>query len=301
MGAVKETWRQARRIQPGRIAKAAQRPFRLLLVAASASEQDAWVRFLIPEAMLAPDREQALQRIAPVLAGDPELDAARQRADAAIATPAARAQGCDWAVVFDIEHPRAGAEELLRRHGHLLLALGRHFPPLRPVAARGLIQSTAMRNAGIAALTAVPEVVPTPLGVAWALGEFASDSVLLTANQVRLAMELAALYGAPVGWGAQSPAILAVLGGAFGWRAAARALVSLIPAGVGLAAKSGIAYGGTITVGGWLWHRQKRRLLVPREKKPAPSGARLVLERLESGHWRPRGLTNLAEPARRGA
>lgn len=301
MGAVKESWRQARRMQPGRIAKAALRPFRLLLIAASQTEQEAWARFLIPEILPAPEREQALQRLEPILAGDPGLDAARQRTDAAIVTPAARAQGCDWAVVLDIERPGAGIEELLRRHGHLLLALGRRFPPLRAAAARGLIQSTAMRNAGIAALTAVPEVVPTPLGVAWAIGEFASDSVLLTANQVRLAMELAALYGAPVGWGAQSPAILAVLGGAFGWRAAARAVVALIPAGVGLAAKSGIAYGGTMTVGGWLWYRQRRRLAPRRAQGPGPKGPRLVLERLPGGHWRPRRLTDLAEQAEQGA
>lgn len=299
MGAVRESWRQARHVQPGKIAKAAQRPFTLLLVTVSSTEQDAWVRFLIPEALPAAEREQALQRLEPVLAGDPGLNSARQRADAAIASPAACAQGCDWAVELDIEKPRAGSEELLRRHGHLLLALGRRFPPLRAVAARGLVQSTAMRNAGIAALTAIPEVVPTPLGVAWALGEFASDSVLLSANQVRLAMELAALYGAPVGWGPQSPAILAIVGGAFGWRAAARAVVALIPAGVGLAAKSGIAYGGTLTVGGWLWHRQHRRAEFQRlsgaKGRTPGTGPRLVQERLPGGHWRPRNLPELAE------
>lgn len=289
MGAVKESWRQMRRVQPGKIAKAARQPFTLLLVAANEREHEALARYLAPETMPPPEREEALRRLELVLAGDSRLAAARRRAHAAVATPAARAQGCDWAVVLDVEAPRAGAEELLRRHGHLLLALGRHFPPLRPVAARGLIQSTAMRNAAVAALTAIPEVVPTPLGVAWAFGEFASDSVLLTANQVRLAMELAALYGRPVSWGAQSPAILAIVGGAFGWRAMARGAVALIPAGVGLAAKSGIAYGGTLTVGRWLWRRQRR----PRAAVPAPS-QRVVVEHQPQGGWRPRELRRLA-------
>ncbi|MGH9519387.1 MAG: hypothetical protein ACRD2D_07040, partial [Terriglobales bacterium] len=86
-----------------------------------------------------------------------------------------------------------------------------------------------------------------------ALGEMGSDTIFLTANQLSLAFELAALRGEEVSWRAQAGPALGILAAALGWRTLARELVGLIPAGFGLAAKSGIAYSGTWAVGAALW------------------------------------------------
>jgi hypothetical protein len=156
-------------------------------------------------------------------------------------------------VVIDPAAPEMGLRALLRAHAGLRLALARAFPPLRELLARELIRAVAARNAAVAAISALPEVIPTPLSLIMALGEMGSDTVIITGNQLGLAFELAALRGEPVGWRAQARPVLSVLLGGLGWRMLARELVGMIPAGVGLTAKAGIAYSGTIAVGTALW------------------------------------------------
>lgn len=298
MGVAKQSVKQARRIKPRHIAKLADREFQLLLVGADAEDRDRLTEFFIPFTLPVAEREPALARMEATIAEDPDLADLRKRADAAVCTPAAAGRltaappprvTANEFVTLDLEQPAPGAAELLRRHGDLLLALGRRFPNLRPVAMHSLIQSVAMRNATVAALSAIPEVVPTPVGLAWTLGEFASDTIVLTGNQIRLALQMAALHGRPTGWIDQGRGILAILAGAFGWRALARTLVSLVPGGAGLTVKTGIAYGGTIAVGRYLARRYPKY-----GAQPLHPPAHEVLEHLPSGRWQPRSLPNLA-------
>lgn len=283
-----------RLIKPHRIAKLADRPFTLLAIGADGEDRDRLVEYLVPMHLPPAPRNLALACLEAAEADDGRLSQWIERADAVVMTPRARAVPRAWAaepVTLDPDAPAEGAMALLRLHADLLLAFGRRFPVLRPFAARALIQSVAMRNAAIAALSAIPEVVPTPLGLVWAVGEFASDTVALTANQIRLALQLAALHGDAVGWTSQTGEILFILGGAFGWRALARTLVSLVPAGVGMAAKSTIAYGGTVAVGRFLWRRY-----TPQPRRAERLSPRLVEPPLAGGR-RPRRLPPLTLPS----
>jgi uncharacterized protein (DUF697 family) len=105
--------------------------------------------------------------------------------------------------------------------------------------------------------TALPNVVPSLIEIPWALGEFASDTAFLTANQVRMSFQIAAACGKSVGFSAQKGAVITIAAGAFGWRALARELVGHIPLGGGLIPKGAIAYAGT-----WLAGKGLEYLLV---------------------------------------
>lgn len=236
---VRQGMHKLRAIRPAQIRKDAQRPFQLEMHGANARDVEALSRVFVPDHLSAAERQFALQYFS-TGADVPRLP---------VCTPAAGGQG----TLVDPEAPEPGLRELLRAHSAHRLALGRAFPPLRPLLARELIQAVAARNAAIAAVSALPDVIPTPLSLLLALGEMGSDTILLTANQLSLAFELAALRGEEVSWRAQAGPALGVLAAAFGWRTLARELVGLIPAGIGMAAKSGIAYSGTLAVGAALW------------------------------------------------
>jgi len=113
----------------------------------------------------------------------------------------------------------------------------------------GIIQSVAKENALFAIATALPNVVPNLIEIPWIVGEFASDTVFLTANQVRMAFVISAAHGGDPGFSQQKAEILSIVGGAFGFRALARELASHIPLGGGLIPKGAIAYAGTYAVG----------------------------------------------------
>lgn len=136
-------------------------------------------------------------------------------------------------------------------HGNedLALPLARQFPAFRKPVVERIIQAVARENALFALATALPNVVPNLIELPWALGEFASDTVFLTANQVRLAFLVAAACGQEVGFKHQKADIASIVAGAFGWRALARELVSHVPLGGGLIPKGAIAYAGTFVVG----------------------------------------------------
>ena len=65
-------------------------------------------------------------------------------------------------------------------------------------------------NALFAVATALPNVVPSLIELPWAFGEFASDTAFLTANQVRMAFQIAAACGKDVGLGQQKGAVLTI-------------------------------------------------------------------------------------------
>jgi len=147
------------------------------------------------------------------------------------------------------EDRRRTVREVLAAREDLDLALARHFVPFRgPVIGR-IIRRIAKENAVFCLVTALPDVIPSLAAVPWALGEFASDTAFLTANQVRMIFQIAAASDQAVGFREQRAQIAAVVSGAVGWRALARELTGKIPFGGGLVPKAAIAYAGTYTVG----------------------------------------------------
>jgi uncharacterized protein (DUF697 family) len=74
-----------------------------------------------------------------------------------------------------------------------------------------------------------------------------ADMPVLTLNQIRMVLHIAAAYGEQIDRD-RALEILAVVGAAFGFRAVAREALGFIP-GVGWAVKGGIAYAGTRALG----------------------------------------------------
>jgi len=97
--------------------------------------------------------------------------------------------------------------------------------------------------------TALGDVIPSIASLPWSVAEYASDSAVLTANQIRLAFLVAAASDHEIGYSKQRAEVGSIVAGAFGWRAVARELVGKIPFGGGLIPKAAIAYAGTYMVG----------------------------------------------------
>jgi hypothetical protein len=150
---------------------------------------------------------------------------------------------------FYFGNPEQTLEEILDKRQDLEISLARHHPAFRAKVVDRVIQRTARENAMFTVMTALPNVIPNLLELPWAVGEFASDTVFLTMNQVRMAFLIAAANNHAVGYQDQKVELVAILGSAFGWRALARELAGKIPLGGGLIGKAAISYGGTFVVG----------------------------------------------------
>jgi len=146
-------------------------------------------------------------------------------------------------------HGDVTCAEILKDKTDVDLALGRQFLPFRRPVVERIIKMVSQENALFAVATALPNVVPNLIEFPWVFGEFASDTAFLTVNQARMAFQIAAACGKPVGLGPQKGAMLTIAAGAFGWRALARELVGHIPLGGGLIPKGAIAYAGTYLAG----------------------------------------------------
>lgn len=105
------------------------------------------------------------------------------------------------------------------------------FPYVRRPLALESVNSTAVQNAGIGFVAIIP----------------GADMPLMTLNQVKMLLEIAAAYGEELSLG-RIKEIVAVIGGAFACRAVARQVVGAVP-GVGWVVKGGIGYAGTIAMG----------------------------------------------------
>jgi hypothetical protein len=130
----------------------------------------------------------------------------------------------------------------------LWIPVARRFGVFRDPVVERLIGRVARENTVFAVATALPNLAPF-LGLAWAVGEFASDTAFMTLNQVRLAFLIAAASDSPVGYLEQRGQIASIITSAFGWRALARELVSKIPMGGGIVPKAAVAFAGTFVVG----------------------------------------------------
>ena len=109
--------------------------------------------------------------------------------------------------------------------------LAARLPVLRRPIADALIARVARQNGVLGAAIFVP----------------GADFTVLTLNQLRLVLRLAAMHGEELD-AQRLPEVLAVVGGGLGFRGVARQLLSVVPV-AGWAVKGGIAYTGTRALG----------------------------------------------------
>ena len=158
--------------------------------------------------------------------------------------------------------------DVLDHRPDLAIPLAMHILPFREEVSRRIIKKVARENALFALATAIPDIIPF-ISLPWAVGEFASDTAVLTANQIRMAFLLAAAADREMGYKEQKGEIASIVLSGFGWRALARELVGKIPMGGGLIPKAAVAYAGTRVMGlslerlyrvGHAYTRDERRL-----------------------------------------
>jgi hypothetical protein len=234
-----------RNLDPEDIRKHTDRPLRLLLYADSEGQYREMEEYLLPRDLSAAKRAQARRLIhrgsegrGPAANGDLEIYFDQSR----------ELSGESDVFGFDPAMPDATVHQILHRRPDLAVPLALHVLPFREEVSRRMVKKIARENALFSLATALPDIVPF-ISLPWAIGEFASDTAFLTANQIRMAFLLAAANDRDIGYHEQRGEIASIILGAFGWRALARELVGKIPWGGGLVPKAAIAYAGTRVVG----------------------------------------------------
>ncbi len=111
-----------------------------------------------------------------------------------------------------------------------LVPVAKAYPPLRRAACERVIRKNARENAVIGLL-------PIP----------GADMPVMTANQARMVLHLAAAYGEELSF-QRARELLGVLAVGFGLRALTRQVVKVVPVG-GWAAAAAIGYAGTVAMG----------------------------------------------------
>lgn len=111
------------------------------------------------------------------------------------------------------------------------LSLAHNFPFMRKTVSLEYVRSTARQNAVVGGLVIVP----------------GADLPVMTANQVKMILQIAAAYGESLGI-RRSVELLGVIGGGLTLRSIARQAAALVPA-LGWVMKGGIAYTGTLAMG----------------------------------------------------
>lgn len=113
----------------------------------------------------------------------------------------------------------------------LRLSLAHNFPFLRKAVANEAVQATAMQNGLVGAVAFVP----------------GADMPIMTANQAKMLLQIAAAYGEKLGT-ERLRELAVIIGGAFVMRTVARQLLGFVPV-LGWAVKGGIGYAGTVAMG----------------------------------------------------
>jgi uncharacterized protein (DUF697 family) len=168
-------------------------------------------------------------------------------------------------IVGDVDQLVVG---ILEQRPDLAVALARRFPRFRVPACNRIIRDVSKVNATVALISALPGVLPwTSIFLP---ASSLADVILLTKNQIVLIMRLAAAHGHRPAYTAQVKEMIGTVGSALGWRTLARELVGMVPAGIGVALKTSIAYSGTMAVGkSALWYYQKGRMPTKEEIRAA--------------------------------
>ncbi len=123
------------------------------------------------------------------------------------------------------------AAAVATRLGEAGTGLAARVPVLREPLCRELIESFSRKNGILAVAIFVP----------------GADFPVLTLNQIRLVLRLAAAHGVEIDE-KRLPEVLATVAAGFGFRAFARQVLGAVPF-AGLAVKGGIAYAGTRALG----------------------------------------------------
>ena len=107
-------------------------------------------------------------------------------------------------------------------------AFAANFPFCRRAEVDALVRACALENAAVGAINLVP----------------GSDLPIMTVNQARLALDIAAAYGHGLEL-TRVPEMAGVAGAGFAYRSIARSLVGLVP-GIGWLLRAAMGYGGTV-------------------------------------------------------
>ena len=172
-------------------------------------------------------------------ADEAELRAARRAKVAVVAVQTGGNVELPYVLATDVVVCRPGegfpveeiAAAVAARLGEAGTGLAARVPALREPLCRQLIESFSRKN-GIAA---VAIFVP------------GADFPVLTLNQLRLVLRLAAAHGVEVDQ-QRAPEVLATVAAGFGFRAVARQLLGAVPV-AGWLVKGAVAYGGTRALG----------------------------------------------------
>ena len=139
----------------------------------------------------------------------------------------------------EISLPPAGGKTLLEELApqivraldeDYLVALAKGYPPLRRAVCEEIVRHNARQNAVVGAL-------PIP----------GADMPVMTANQARMVLNIAAAYDEELSM-ERAKELFGVLAAGFGLRAISRQAVKLVPIG-GWAAAAVIGYAGTVAMG----------------------------------------------------
>jgi len=201
-------------VEPGVILRVDSRADACVVLVGSGSHLDGTLRDLreraIPTAVVALRDDDA--RVLARLLGHPENDViVGVEPDDVLSGPLA-----DWA---------------MNRLEKLRTALGQNFEFMRRSLAKEIVKQAAWQNAAIGVVVFIP----------------GADMPLMTLNQGRMLLQIAAAYGQPLDT-ERIKELGAVVAGGLLFRTFARQLVGLIP-GFGWAVKGGIAYSGTLAMG----------------------------------------------------
>jgi len=234
-------------LDPEDIRRHTERPVRFLLYARREEDYRAMEGFLVPSDLSRAKRAQVLRLI--YRASEGGTPSQTNDLEIFYGEPGEGADSGSASVfTFNPANPTETVNAVLHQRPDLAVPLAIHALPFREEVSRRMVKKVAKENALFALATAVPDILPF-LTLPWAVGEFASDTAVLTANQIRLAFLLAAANDRDVGYHEQRAEIGTIILGAFGWRALARELVGMIPWGGGLIPKAAIAYAGTRVAG----------------------------------------------------
>ncbi|MCL5291843.1 MAG: hypothetical protein M1548_04840 [Actinobacteria bacterium] len=202
------------------------------LFAADLSEVDLVVQVLRPGESLGSEDKVALEKAPDVLV----VVDMRQSVD--LGQPVERAL---WALPRDLmdkahvivsdDDLNALLRKIAARFEDRKISLASALPVFRPLVAGEIIVNTSLQNGGIATISVIP----------------GADMPVLTANQLKMVLELMAVYGEEPTL-SRLKEVLAVVGGGFIFRTVARELLDFLP-GPGWIVKGGMAIGGTIVVG----------------------------------------------------
>ena len=111
------------------------------------------------------------------------------------------------------------------------LAFANAFAFIRKPLALEITKNTSFQNGALGAVLFIP----------------GADMPVMTANQIKMILQIAAAYGQKIGL-ERAKELAVVVGGGFAFRTIARELVALIPA-YGWAVKAGVGYSGTFAMG----------------------------------------------------